>query len=88
VGDIFFPQGGIQWLTCASYALPPQMPFCQSLSLLLSVTRQQNMMEHWWEGSASSAIQPPSASEIMDKDNEIGGINFEVSLGELFSFIV
>ena len=34
----FFPHGGIQWQTFTSYALPHQMPFCQTAPLLPSVT--------------------------------------------------
>ena len=59
----FVPHGGIQRHTFASYALPCQTLFCQTSLLLPSVTWQQNIMEHWWEGSTSTVI-PPSTSDM------------------------
>jgi len=72
----FFPHGGIQLHTFASYALPCPMPFCQTAPLLSSVAQQQNLMEYWWEGSTSTAISPASASDIVGQHNKIGVINF------------
>ena len=46
------------------------------LPLLLSVSWQQNLMEYCWEGSTSTAIPPPSASDVVDQHNKIGGITF------------
>ena len=68
---------------CASYTVPCQMPFCQTATLLPSVLQQQNVMEYWWEGSASAAIPPASASVIRDQCNEIGGITFGEALVDL-----
>ena len=45
----FFPHGGIQLPTFASYTLPCQIPFCQTAPLLPFVAQQQNMMRYWWE---------------------------------------
>ncbi len=39
-------------------------------------------MEYWWEGSASTAIPPPS--DIMGQYNKIEGITFGAALVELF----
>ena len=32
--------------------------------------------EHWWEGSASTAIPPISTSDIVGQHNKVGGITF------------
>ena len=48
--------------------------------LLPGVSWQQNVTEYWWEGSASTAIPPMSASDIMGPCNEIEGINFGAAL--------
>ena len=71
----FFPHGGIQLLTFASYALP-----CQTASLLSFVARQQNLTEYWREGSTSTAISPTSASDVRGQHNKTGGINFGATL--------
>ena len=76
----FFPHGGIQWHTLTSYTFPCQMPFCQTAPLLPSVTRQQHVMECWWQGSASTAIPPTSTSDIGSKHHKIGGITFGTAL--------
>jgi len=52
------------------------MPLCQTAPLLPSVTWQQNVMEYWWEGSTSTAIQPTSTSDVVCQNNKIGGITF------------
>jgi len=75
----FFPQGGIQRHTFASYTLPHQMPFCQTVSLLLSVTWQQNLTEYWWEGSTSTAIPPTSTSDTVGQCHKIEGITFRAA---------
>ena len=77
-----FPHEGIQRRTSASYALPYQMPFCQTASLLPSVTQQQNVMGYCWEGSTSTAVPPISTSEIVGQHNNIGGITFRAALVE------
>ena len=63
-GCYFFLHECIQFHPFASYVLPCQMPMCQTSPLLTSVTRQQDAMKYWWEGSIS-AILPPSASDIV-----------------------
>ena len=75
-----FLHGGIQLHAFASYALPCQMPFCQSAPLLSSVALQQNLTEYWQEGSSSTAISPTSASDVVGQHNEIGVINFRATL--------
>jgi len=50
----FVLRGGIKWYTFASYTLLCQTPFCPTARLLLSVAWHQNVMEYWWESSASS----------------------------------
>jgi len=61
--------------TFASYALPCPMPFVQTALLPPSVTWQQNVLEYWLKGSTSTAIQPTSASEVIDQHNKIGDIS-------------
>ena len=61
----FFPHGGIQWHTVILYALPCQMPFCQTALLLPSVPWQQHIMEYWWEGSVSTAIPPTFTFQVV-----------------------
>ena len=80
VFKVFFPHGGIQRHTFASYVLPHQKPFCQSAPLLPSVTEQQNVTKYRWEGSTSTAIPSTSASDIMAQHNKIGGTTFRTVL--------
>jgi len=40
------------------------------------------MMEYWWEGSASPAIPPASASDIIGQNHKIEGITFSATLAE------
>ena len=75
-----FLHGGIELHTFASYALPCQTPCCQSAPLLPSVVQQQNVPEYREAGSASTAIPPTSASDVMDKNNKIGGMTFRAAL--------
>jgi len=70
----FFLHGGIWCCPFVSYALPCQTPFYQTAPLLPSVTQQQNVMEYWREGSASTAVPPTSASDVVGQHNKIGGI--------------
>ena len=56
------------------------MPLCQTAPLLPSVTWQQNATEYWWEGPASTATPPTSASNVMGQHNKIGGITFRAAL--------
>ena len=79
-GCNFFPHGGIPFQTLASYALPSQIPFSQTATLLPSVAQQQYVMEHCQEGLASTAIPPTSASDFMGHHSEIGGITFRAAL--------
>ena len=54
--------------------------FFQIAPMLPSVTQQQNVAEHWWEGSAAIIIPPTSASDVRDQYNKIGGIHFGAAL--------
>ena len=42
------------------------------------MTQQQHVMQYWWEGSASTAILPTSASDFVGQDL-LGRITFEVA---------
>jgi len=57
-----------------------QIPFCQTVFLLPSVIGQQNAMECWWEGSASTAIPPTTDLDIVGQNNKIGGVTFREDL--------
>ena len=59
-------QSGIQF---ASYALPGQMPFCQTAPLMSSVAGQQNVMGYWAKSSTSTVVPPTSASDAMGQHN-------------------
>ena len=48
--------------------------------LLPSVTRQQNVTEYWWKGSASTAIPPSSASGVVGYRHKAEGITFGAAL--------
>jgi len=56
------------------------MPFYKTAPLLPSVARQQNVMEYWWEGSASTDIPPSSTFDVMGQHNKTGGITFRAAL--------
>ena len=43
-----------------------------------SVTRQQHVMEYWWEDSISSAISPTFVSDVVGQQNKVGGITYRV----------
>ena len=75
-----FPHGGIQWQTFTSYALPCQTPFCQSAPLRPFVTWQQNVMEYWQEGWATTVILPITVYDIVGRHNQIGSLTFGVTL--------
>lgn len=75
-----FPRRGIQWHAFTSWALPCQTPFCQTTPLLLSLKQQQNAMEYWQEHSASIALPPPSASDVLGQHNKIKSITFGAAL--------
>ena len=63
---------GIQFHTFTSYALP-----CQTVSLLPSDTWQQNVMEYCEEASISTALQPTSDFDVINKhadDTKLGGV--------------
>ena len=64
------------------------MPFCQTAPMLPTVTLQQHIMEHWWEGSTSTAIPPTPTSDIMGEHNKIGVITFGAVLMYLLEPIV
>ena len=78
----FFLHGGIQAHSFTSYALPCQTWFCQTAPLLPSVTRQQHVREYWWESSTSTAIPPPSTSDVVGQHNKVGGTAFRAALIE------
>ena len=59
------------------------MPLCQPTPLLPSVMQQQNVIEYWWESTASTAISPTSASEFVGQHNKIGGITFRAAIVQL-----
>ena len=56
------------------------MPLCQTVPLLPSVTRQQHVMEYWWEGSTSAAVPPTSASNVVGQPINTEGITFGAAL--------
>ena len=58
-----------------------QVLFYQTAPLLPSVIWQQNVMEYWWKGSASTAIPPISTSDVMGQHHKIGGIIFGAAHG-------
>jgi len=77
----FFPPGGLQQHTFASYTLPCQILFCQTAPLRPSVvTLHQNVTEYHWGGSNSTAIPPTSTSDIVSQHNKIGSITFRAAL--------
>ena len=77
-----FTHVGIKFPIIPSNKLLCQARFCESAPRLPSVVQQQNEMEYWWEGSTSTAVQPPSASDAMGQHNKIGGTNFGTALAE------
>mgnify|MGYP001857127567 CR=1 FL=1 len=72
-----FLHGGIQFHIFVSFTLPCQTPFCQTAPLLSSVTQQQNVVECWWKGSASTAIPETPAFDAVGQHNKIEGIILE-----------
>jgi len=77
---LFFEHRGIHRRSFDSYWLQCQMLFCQTVPLLLSVTRQQHVMEYWWEDSTCAAVPQTSASDFMVQRNKIGGMTLGASL--------
>ena len=63
------------------------MPFCLTGPLLPSVTWQQNVMEYWWEGPASTAFPPTSASDAVGYYNKTGGVIFECHTFLLYALV-
>lgn len=55
------------------------MAFSQNALLSPSVTEQENVMEYWWEHSASVSIPPVSNSDAVSQHNKIGGIFFRAA---------
>ena len=76
----FFPCGGNQLHTFASYEFLSQRPFCQSAPLLPDVTQQQNLVECWQKCSTSTAIAPTSVSDVACQFNTLGGISFRADV--------
>ena len=60
--------------------LPCQMPFCQTASLLPSVTRQQIVIEYCWEDSTSTVIPLTSKSDVVEQYNKTEGVTFRTVL--------
>ena len=58
------------------HTLTCQMAFYQTATLLPSLTWQQNVTKCCWEGSASTAIPPTSASDVASQHNKMGGTTF------------
>jgi len=55
--------------------------FCDRVPPLLpSVTWQWHVMEYWLEGSSSTTIPPPSASDGVGQYNKKGNITFRLTL--------
>ena len=75
----FFPYGGVQTQTFATYVFSCQTSLCQTAPLLPSVTQQQNVMGYWQEGSTFTAIPPTSTSDVMGQHHKIGGITFRIA---------
>jgi len=84
-GCNLFPHKGIQVHIFASSTLLCQMPFCQTAPLLPFVAWQQNVMEYWWESSASTPI-PPYVSDIMGQHHKMVGITFRAVFWINFKF--
>jgi len=80
MGAIFFCMEEIKDTSFSSYIRPRQTPFCQTAPLLPSVTQQQNVMEYWGEDSASTAMPPTSAFDVMTQHHKIGVITFGAAL--------
>jgi len=60
---------------------------CHFIPLLPSVTGQQNVVEYWWEGSASTATSPTSTSNIVSQRNKIWGTTLRAALIDIFLFL-
>lgn len=73
-----FPHRGIQFLSFICTSTSAAM--CQTAPLLTSITRQQNGMDYWWEGSVFTAAPPKSSSNIVGQHDNIGHIPFKVAL--------
>jgi len=55
------------WFICTSIS----DTLCQNAPLLPSVTQQQHVMKSWWEASASTAVPPTSASDVVGQPHNI-----------------
>ena len=66
--NVYFPHGG--GLTFILYPLPHQTPLCQTAPVLPSVTQQQNVTGHWWEGSAPTATPPTATSDVVGQHHK------------------
>lgn len=75
-----FLHRGIHWYICDLYALPCSTWLYQTASLLPYVTWQPNILEYWWEGTTSTAVQPTSDTDIVGHHDRIGGIAFAAIL--------
>jgi len=68
--SLFHTQFYIRWCSVTTPLLP-------------SVTRQQNITEYCWKGSASTSI-PPSSASVVSQRNKIGDITWRTSLIKIF----
>ena len=64
-------------IRCHSVRLPPLLP---------SFAQQQNITKYCWEGSASTAVLPAPASDVMGQQNKIGDITFRPALMEYWGW--
>jgi hypothetical protein len=76
-GVKFFPHGGIPdiSLLCTLHVR------CHFARLVIFCCHMPTKLKnYWWKGSVSTAIPPPSATNLMGKENKTGGIPFRVSI--------
>jgi len=78
----WMPMGAIFsiWWNSVTHLCFIHTSMSETASLLPSVTQQQHVMEYWWEGAASTAIPPTSASDVIGQHHKIGGITLRAAL--------
>ena len=74
-------------VTDLCFVLPCQIPFCQTTSLLPSITWQRNVMGYWQQDSASTAIALTCISDVVGQHNNIGGITFRAAIRVLTALV-
>ena len=85
-GYNFLLHWGIQWHSFSSYALPCQTSNCQTAFLLPSVSWQPNVVDYWPGRLTSTAIPPPSASDIVGQHSKIGSSTLGVAFLHLLKW--